>query len=87
MHDLTSLDPSLSRTVSDIIGTVVAVQANFYQVRLDTTLTNYNQAKISHLLCTRRTRLKKIGQQIMVGDRVIIEEPDHQDARGAISQV
>ncbi len=87
MHDLTPLNHSSPSTVSDIIGTVVAVQANFYQVRLDQPLINLNHSPISYLLCTRRTRLKKIGQQIMVGDRVMIEEPDYQDARGAIAQV
>lgn len=67
-------------TDNDLIGTVVAVQANFYQVKLDSN-------KAQFLLCTRRTRLKKIGQKVMVGDRVLIEEPDWQDSRGAISQV
>ena len=64
-----------------ILGTVVAVQANFYQVKLKTNLDT------DYLLCTRRTRLKKIGQRVMVGDRVLIEEPDWQDARGAIAEV
>ena len=62
-----------------IVGTVVAVQANFYQVKLD--------SSDRLLLCTRRTRLKKIGQKVMVGDRVIVEEPDWQDNRAAISEV
>jgi ribosome biogenesis GTPase / thiamine phosphate phosphatase len=39
------------------------------------------------LLCTRRSRLKKIGQQVMVGDQVQIEEIDWADRRGAIAQV
>jgi len=69
----------------ELVGTVVAVQANFYQVKLDTNL-DINQDD-QFLLCTRRTRLKKIGQKVMVGDRVLIEEPDWQDSRGAISQV
>ena len=64
-----------------ILGTVVAVQANFYQVKLP------KNSETEYLLCTRRTRLKKIGQKVMVGDRVTIEEPDWQDARGAISEV
>ncbi|MDJ0648731.1 MAG: small ribosomal subunit biogenesis GTPase RsgA [Xenococcaceae cyanobacterium MO_188.B19] len=71
-------------------GTVVAVQANFYRVLLD----NRNQSGLipenfesNYLLCTRRTRLKKIGQKVIVGDLVIIEEPDWLDGRGAISQV
>lgn len=64
-----------------IWGTVVAVQANFYRVKLENNFSN------KFLLCTRRTRLKKIGQKVMVGDRVLVEEPDWQDARGAIGQV
>ncbi len=87
MHDLTSLNHSSATTVSNINGTVVAVQANFYHVRLDNPLKDHNSASIAHLLCTRRTRLKKIGQTVMVGDRVVVEEPDYQDARGAIAQV
>ncbi len=87
MHDLTSLHQSSPTTVSNIIGTVVAVQANFYQVCLDQPLIHFDNSPIPYLLCTRRTRLKKIGQQIMVGDRVMVEEPDYQDARGAIAQV
>jgi ribosome biogenesis GTPase len=64
-------------------GTVLAVQANYYWVRL-----NVEAAVSSHmLLCTRRTRLKKIGQRVMVGDRVYVEEPDWAGGRGAISQV
>jgi ribosome biogenesis GTPase / thiamine phosphate phosphatase len=67
------------------VGTVVAVQANYYQVQLDTPLPPSAQSDL--LLCTRRSRLKKIGQQVMVGDRVCIEEPDWVDGRGAIAQV
>jgi ribosome biogenesis GTPase len=63
-------------------GTIIAIQANFYRVRLD----SFDLDRID-LLCTRRTRLKKIGQTVMVGDRVLIEEPDWQNQRGAISDV
>jgi len=66
---------------NQIIGTVIAVQANFYQVRLG------QDFSCHYLLCTRRARLKKIGQKIIVGDRVIVENPDWQDQRGAITQV
>ena len=64
-----------------IWGTVVAVQANFYRVKLE------SQENNQTLLCTRRTRLKKIGQKVMVGDRVLVVEPDWVDARGAIAEV
>lgn len=78
-----------------ITGTVLAVQANYYRVTLDQSfsleLLDESGQKFSQLvhelLCTRRARLKKIGQQICVGDRVTIEEPDWQGGRGAISEV
>lgn len=89
-----------------LLGTVLAVQANFYQVQLDsttkvkpdTTIEGEKEniplsSQFSHnhtpplLLCTRRTRLKKIGQQVMVGDRVVVEEPDWAGLRGAIADV
>ncbi len=62
------------------LGTVIAIQANFYQVRLD-------QSPLSTLLCTRRSRLKKIGQSVMVGDRVWIEDSDLINGQGAIAAV
>jgi ribosome biogenesis GTPase len=61
-------------------GTVIAIQANYYLVRLD----RWPQ---SPLLCTRRSRLKKIGQTIMVGDRVGVEEADLTALQGAIAEV
>ena len=70
-----------------IIGTVTAVQANFYQVKLSTNNLSQSDRKMPYLLCTRRTRLKKIGQKVKVGDRVVVEEPDWLDGRGAISEV
>lgn len=68
-----------------ITGTVLAVQANFYRVRL--TPQEGLPPSPPELLCTRRSRLKKIGQQVMVGDRVWIEEPDWAGERGAIAAV
>ncbi|NEP51342.1 MAG: small ribosomal subunit biogenesis GTPase RsgA [Moorea sp. SIO3C2] len=81
------------------LGTVLAVQANFYQVRLDQLKVDKlevvgcednlqaNNLQPSNLLCTRRARLKKIGQQVMVGDRVLVEEPDWAGGRGVIAEV
>jgi ribosome biogenesis GTPase len=81
----------MSLNSPSIVGTVIAVQANFYQVRLDPPVSidgkNAPLADTPTLLCTRRTRLKKIGQQVMVGDRVVVDEPDWTDRRGAISEV
>ncbi len=73
--------------MSQLTGTVVAVQANFYRVRLETEFQVNHELSWQYLLCTRRLRLKKIGQKVMVGDRVRIEEPDWQDGRGAIAEV
>lgn len=73
-----------------LLGIVLAVQANYYWVQLDPGSLPASAQVASpstHLLCTRRTRLKKIGQQVMVGDRVQIEEPDWAGGRGAIAQV
>ena len=82
-------------------GVVVAVQANYYRVQLNnpvkasSVLSNAldcgkssdPEEIISDLLCLRRTRLKKLGQKIMVGDRVQVEEPDWMGRRGAVSAV
>ncbi|NEQ25449.1 MAG: GTPase RsgA, partial [Microcoleus sp. SIO2G3] len=98
-------DLDLPQVSTPLLGTVVAVQANFYQVQLDSGLGGTSDSNESfldlkspysvatgrthniQLLCTRRTRLKKIGQRVMVGDRVLVEEPDWVDGRGAISDV
>ncbi|KJH70023.1 GTPase RsgA [Aliterella atlantica CENA595] len=68
---------ALEEDKHSLLGTVVAVQANYYQVKLAETL----------LLCTRRALLKKIGQKVMVGDRVEVVEPDWAGGRGAIANV
>jgi len=72
------------------VGTVVAVQANFYQVKIEVyhnLVKNARENLPKFLLCTRRSRLKKIGQKVMVGDRVIIEDPDWLGGRGAVAEV
>lgn len=90
------LETSLRTSSEDwdsLMGTVLAVQANFYQVQLEGIYCPESDRTLAvdlpqpQMLCTRRTRLKKIGQQVMVGDRVIIQEPDWEGGRGAISQV
>ncbi|WP_414583727.1 small ribosomal subunit biogenesis GTPase RsgA [Scytonema sp. PCC 10023] len=89
-------------TTDQLIGTVLAVQANFYRVQLDVEIGEMREMREMReqnppdpphplpapiLLCTRRSRLKKIGQQVMVGDRVVVEEPDWAGGRGAIASV
>lgn len=81
------------------LGTVVAIQANYYSVQLDETAVLAEVAAFESerlggtigepfvFLCIRRSLLKKLGQQIMVGDRVTVEELDWQGMRGAISSV
>lgn len=69
----------------DFWGTVLAVQANYYWVRLDDS-TGAPEGSQS-LLCTRRARLKKTGQLVMVGDYVRVEEADWSGGRGAIAEI
>jgi ribosome biogenesis GTPase len=79
-------NPSFVDAAASVLGgTVVSVQANYYWVRLDP----HHQpiSSVDALLCTRRARLKKVGQQVMVGDRVQVEEPDWEGQRGAIAAV
>lgn len=76
---------SSSSESTPLLGTVLAAQANYYRVRLDQSEPSTTPS--SHLLCTRRSRLKKIGQQVMVGDRVAVVEPDWAGGRGAIADV
>ncbi len=89
MSDAFSDRPNAQPPASaSILGTVLAVQANYYWSKLDQPVQLETSSEpIAFLLCTRRTRLKKIGQQVMVGDRVQIEEPDWIGGRGAIAQV
>ena len=71
-------DETVTRTAT---GTVLASQANYYFVQLD------RQDDEEPLLCLRRALLKKLGQQVLVGDRVEVEEIDWQDRRGAIATI
>ncbi|MDY6784966.1 MAG: small ribosomal subunit biogenesis GTPase RsgA [Cyanobacteriota bacterium] len=73
-------EPHLNDGNQSDLGIVVAAQANFYQVRLE-------GSQQQDILCTRRARLKKIGQQVMVGDRVRVEEIDGKEGRGAIAEI
>ncbi|MGA0201481.1 MAG: ribosome small subunit-dependent GTPase, partial [Prochlorotrichaceae cyanobacterium] len=68
---------------------MVATQANYYRVRLDQPVpsTLLDLPPQQEWLCIRRSRLKKIGQRVMVGDRVRLEEPDWQGQRAAIVEV
>ena len=59
----------------------MALQANFCLVGLDEGGPQGTQG----LLCTRRTRLGKSGQQICVGDRVRVEGIDWSAGRGAVT--
>lgn len=76
------------------IGTVRAVQANYYRVVLDDTIsgerspeTQDENSTRTELLCVRRSRLKKTGQQVITGDRVIVTAPDWSSGRAAINEV
>jgi len=63
-------------------GRVVALEANFCRVVLDTP----GPADQQQLLCTARARLAKGGLAICVGDRVEVEEIDWVRGRGAVSR-
>ncbi|MFZ9167713.1 ribosome small subunit-dependent GTPase A [Vulcanococcus sp.] len=60
---------------------VMALEANFCRVQLD----QPGPGGVQQLLCVRRTRLGKTGQQICVGDRVRVEGIDWPEARAAIA--
>jgi ribosome biogenesis GTPase len=71
-------------TDQPLVGIVLAIQANYYYVQVEAS----GDRPVQMLpLCTRRSRLKKIGQQVMVGDRVHVEEPDWESGRAAICHV
>lgn len=88
---MTSDPKDLSVATGAWLGTVVAIQANYYSVQLDE-VPGLDEVRAQadlpvFLLCIRRGLLKKLGQQIMVGDRVAVEQPDWQGMRGAIATV
>jgi ribosome biogenesis GTPase len=64
-------------------GLVVALLANYAWVALD----QPGPGGVERLLCTRRTRLSKSGQQILSGDRVLVDGIDWVAGRGAVSRV
>jgi len=76
-----------TEAIDRLIGTVAAVQANYYWVQLDASPLVPDDRDRPRLLCLRRARLKKIGQQVAVGDRVVVVEPDWKEQRGAIEAV
>ncbi|WP_411875847.1 ribosome small subunit-dependent GTPase A [Vulcanococcus limneticus] len=68
---------------SQAMGLVVALEANFCRVQLEQPA----PGGLDQLLCVRRTRLAKTGQQICVGDRVRVEGIDWAAARGAVAEL
>jgi ribosome biogenesis GTPase len=62
-------------------GRVVALQANFCLVSLEA---DAAPGAAGRLLCTRRSRLDKSGQQVCVGDRVAVGAIDWRARRGAV---
>ena len=59
----------------------MALEANFCRVQLE----QPGPGGLDQLLCVRRTRLGKTGQQICVGDCVQVEGIDWPEGRGAIA--
>ncbi len=64
-------------------GRVVALEANFCRVHLD----QPGPHGVLRLLCTRRTRLAKIGLQVSVGDRVSLDGVDWAAGRAAVASL
>ncbi|MEM6446193.1 MAG: ribosome small subunit-dependent GTPase A [Cyanobacteria bacterium P01_D01_bin.123] len=94
MSDCSGLHPAADLDPRGYLGTVRAVQANYYRVVLDTLPENVALAVLPpqsgerpELLCVRRSRLKKTGQQVITGDRVVVVEPDWSSGRAAIVDV
>jgi len=97
--DISAVDSSIQTSPlpsDELWGVVVEIQANYYWVRLEGLSADKSgvlQTGIPgvgdklHLLCYRRSRLKKIGQQVMVGDWVRVEDPDWAGGRAAISAI
>jgi ribosome biogenesis GTPase / thiamine phosphate phosphatase len=77
-----NLAPTDSSTA--LVGTVIAVQANFCQVQI---APDTPEVGGKWILCTRRARLQKIGVSAIVGDRVTIDEVDWQGERGVVVDV
>ncbi|MCS6813951.1 MAG: small ribosomal subunit biogenesis GTPase RsgA, partial [Cyanobacteria bacterium] len=63
----------------------LAIQANYYSVSLQIQRDSASEAL--RVLCTKRSRLWKLGHQVMVGDRVVVEEVDWNGRRGVITDV
>ncbi len=91
-----------SSTHSAHVGWVQASQANFYRVRIDPDLVATfselfhlpplgNTSFSGEMLCTCRAKLKKTGQQVMVGDWVTVSLPPGaagcQPERGVIESI
>ena len=66
--------------MSDRLGIVVALQANYLEVELD----DPPDGIPARLLCTRRTRLSHRGAAVHVGDRVAVEAIDPGQARARL---
>ena len=69
--------------MTDLVGIVVALQANYLEVELD-----HPPERIpGRLLCTRRSRLSHRGAAVHVGDRVRVEAVDPVHARAVVAAV
>ena len=69
--------------MTDLVGIVVALQANYLEVELD----HPPEGIPGRLLCTRRSRLSHRGAAVHVGDWVHVEAVDPVQGRGVISAV
>ncbi|PRW59814.1 Ribosome-associated GTPase [Chlorella sorokiniana] len=79
--------PQCSTTAA--LGQVMAAQANFVRVRVDS-LEGGEPGELPprpRLLCVVRALLKKIKQEVLVGDRVRLVGIDWADGRGMVEEV
>jgi ribosome biogenesis GTPase len=72
-----------AEALQQLPGLVIALEANFCRVQLE----QPGPSGVAQLLCVRRTRLGKTGQQICVGDRVQVEGVDWLERRAAVAAV
>lgn len=69
--------------MTDLVGIVVALQANYLEVELD----HPPEGIPGRLLCTRRSRLSHRGAAVHVGDRVRVEAVDPVQRRAVVAAV
>ncbi len=70
-------------------GIVVSAKANYFNVDIDISELNSShfECKPKRILCTIRSKLKHSGQNVYVGDLVLVESIDWDNNKGVVFQV